>query len=143
MKTIEAQIPEPVLKKARELAARERIPLEQIISLAVTQAVGVWSNESYMGLRAKRASREKFLDALKECPMSSQRTMTDCRKVTNRQTDPGANLQQARHHRAALFGLEVNGEADGLHPGALRGTRREAEHRIGVSASIMEIAYGI
>jgi hypothetical protein len=68
MKTIEAQIPEPVLKQAQELAAREQIPLEQIFSLAVTQAVGVWSNESYVALRAKRASREKFLDALKEAP---------------------------------------------------------------------------
>jgi hypothetical protein len=68
MKTVEAQIPEPVLKQARELAARENIPLEQIITLAVAQAVGVWSNESYVALRAKRASREKFLDALKEVP---------------------------------------------------------------------------
>jgi len=68
MKTIEAQIPEPVLKQAQELAARERIPLEQIISLAVTQSVGVWSNQSYIALRAQRASREKFLDALKEVP---------------------------------------------------------------------------
>ena len=68
MKTIEAQIPEPVLKQAQELAARENVPLEQIIRLAVAQAVGVWSNESYMALRVKRASREKFLDALKEVP---------------------------------------------------------------------------
>ncbi|MEI6394088.1 MAG: hypothetical protein WCT12_23665 [Verrucomicrobiota bacterium] len=52
MKTIEAEIPEPVLKQAQELAAREHIPLERIISLAVTQAVGVWSNESYIALRA-------------------------------------------------------------------------------------------
>jgi hypothetical protein len=68
MKTVEAQIPEPVLKQAQDLAAREHIPLEQIISLAVTQAVGVWSSESYIALRAKRASHEKFLDALKEAP---------------------------------------------------------------------------
>jgi hypothetical protein len=68
MKTIEAKIPEPVLKQAQELAARENIPLEQIISLAVAQSVGVWSNESYVALRAKHASRAKFLDALKEAP---------------------------------------------------------------------------
>jgi hypothetical protein len=68
MKTIEAQIPEPVLKQAQELAAREHIPLEQIISLAVTQAVGVWSNESYVALRAKRANQAKFVDALQEVP---------------------------------------------------------------------------
>jgi hypothetical protein len=68
MTTIETKIPEPVLKQARELAAREYIPLDQLISLAVTQAVGVWSNESYVSMRAKRADREKFLDALKEVP---------------------------------------------------------------------------
>lgn len=68
MKTIEAQIPEPVLKQAQQLAEREGIPLAQLISLAVTQTVGVWSNESYVALRAKRAGREKFLEALKEVP---------------------------------------------------------------------------
>jgi len=68
MKTIEAQIPEPVLKQAQELAEREHIPLEHLISLAITQTVGVWSNESYVALRAKRASREKFVEALKEVP---------------------------------------------------------------------------
>jgi hypothetical protein len=68
MKTIEAQIPEPVLKQAQELAERENVPLEQIISLAVAQSVGVWSNESYVALRARRGNREKFLEALKEVP---------------------------------------------------------------------------
>jgi len=37
MTTIEAKIPEPVLKQAEELAEREQISLEQLISLAVTQ----------------------------------------------------------------------------------------------------------
>jgi hypothetical protein len=68
MKTVEARIPEPVLKQAQELAERENVPLEQIISLAVAQSVGIWSNESYAARRAKRGSREKFLDALKEVP---------------------------------------------------------------------------
>jgi len=52
MKTIEAQIPEPVLKQAQELAERENVPLEQIISLAVAQSIGIWSNESYVAMRA-------------------------------------------------------------------------------------------
>ena len=38
MTTIEARIPEPVLKQAKELAERENMPLEQLISLAVAQA---------------------------------------------------------------------------------------------------------
>lgn len=68
MKTIEAKVPEAVLQQAEELARREHIPLEQLISLAVTQAVGVWSNESYMAGRAKRGNREEFLRALEQVP---------------------------------------------------------------------------
>jgi hypothetical protein len=68
MTTIEAKIPEPVLKQAEALAEREQISLEQLISLAVTQAVGIWSNESYISLRAKRGSREGFLKALEQVP---------------------------------------------------------------------------
>ena len=68
MKTIEAKVPEAVLEQARELAAREGIPLEQLISLAVTQTVGVWSHESYLDRRGKAASRQKFLEALDEVP---------------------------------------------------------------------------
>jgi hypothetical protein len=68
MKSVQAQIPEPVLKQAQDLANRENITLEQLISLAVAQSVGIWSNESYVAMRAKRGDREKFLDALKQVP---------------------------------------------------------------------------
>ena len=68
MKTIEAQIPEPVLKQAEALAARENVPVAQIISLAVAQAIGVWTNESYVALRGRHGSRERFLEALQEVP---------------------------------------------------------------------------
>lgn len=68
MTTIEAKVPEAVLEQARALAEREGIPLEQIISLAVTQSVGVWSHESYAAHRAKHASREAFEQALAEVP---------------------------------------------------------------------------
>lgn len=68
MTTIEVKIPEPALKQAKELAEREQISLEQLISLAVTQAIGIWSNQSYLALRAKRGSREDFLKALEQVP---------------------------------------------------------------------------
>ncbi len=66
MITIEAQITELVLKQAQEPAAQENIPLEEIISLAVAQAVGTWNNENDLAVRAKDASQEKLLDALTE-----------------------------------------------------------------------------
>ncbi len=68
MTTIEVKIPELVLKQAEALAKRKHIPLERLISLAVTEAVGVWSGESYLALRAKRGSREDFLKVLEQVP---------------------------------------------------------------------------
>lgn len=68
MTTIEAKIPDLVLKQAQELAEREQISLEQLIGLAVTQAIGIWSNESYISLRARRGSREGLLKALGQVP---------------------------------------------------------------------------
>jgi hypothetical protein len=66
----ESKIPDAVLKQARELAEREKIPLEQIISLAVTQAVGIWSGQSYIAMRAARADKENFMAALRQVPDS-------------------------------------------------------------------------
>ena len=68
MTSIEAQVPEAVMEQARALAERERIPLAQLISLAVTQSVGVWSHESYAAHRARGASRTAFDEALAEVP---------------------------------------------------------------------------
>lgn len=68
MTTVEVKIPEPVLKQAEELAEREQISLEQLISLTVTQAIRIWSNQSYLALRAQRGSREDFLKALEQVP---------------------------------------------------------------------------
>jgi len=66
MTTIEIEILEPVLKQAQVLATRENISGEEFITLAATQAIGVWSNESRGALRAKEASQERFLEMLTE-----------------------------------------------------------------------------
>jgi len=86
MKTIEAQIPEPVLKQAEVLAQREHVPLEQIISLAVTQTVGIWSNESDSALRAKQVGRERFLDALTDA-LNTEPPDGDCVPVESERAD--------------------------------------------------------
>lgn len=64
MKTIEVKIPDTVLDQAHEIALSEGAPLEQILSLAITQALSNWNSESALVLRHKRADREKFLDAI-------------------------------------------------------------------------------
>ena len=49
------------------LAARHQVKLRRWPEVP-RSLFGIWSNESYVALRAKRASREKFLDALKQVP---------------------------------------------------------------------------
>jgi hypothetical protein len=57
-----------VLKQEQELASRENIPLCHLISLALTQAIGVWSDECSIANRARHADRASFLEALNEVP---------------------------------------------------------------------------
>jgi hypothetical protein len=64
MRTIEIQMPEPIYQQAQELAFRENIPMDQVVSLAVTQAVTSWANESQVELQRREADRTRFLDAL-------------------------------------------------------------------------------
>lgn len=80
MRIIETQIPDPVFQKARELAMRENVSVEQIITLAVTQTIAVWSNgtslpaqpeasteyqtDNCAPYQGRRAGREKFLEAI-------------------------------------------------------------------------------
>jgi hypothetical protein len=63
MRSIETKLPEAVYQQALELAARENLPVEQIISLAVAQAMAAWNNDNYIAAR-KQSDREKFLEAL-------------------------------------------------------------------------------
>lgn len=64
MKTIEVRIPEPVVRQAQDLAALEDISLDQLISLAVTQMIAMWSTERQMSSDLKSTSRKQFLEML-------------------------------------------------------------------------------
>ncbi len=68
MKTIQAQIPDSIYRQAIELAQNEQMPLEQVVALALAQALGAWSNQNLIAQRAKRASRVKFTEALAQVP---------------------------------------------------------------------------
>lgn len=61
MTTIQIEVPEAIYKQAVELAEKESVPVERLVSLALAQALGAWRSESIITERAKRGSREKFL----------------------------------------------------------------------------------
>jgi hypothetical protein len=61
-------IPESLLKKVRELSEKEGITVEQFVSSAIAEKASAWLTVEYLKERAKRGSREKFLNALSKVP---------------------------------------------------------------------------
>jgi hypothetical protein len=68
MTTIQAEVPDGIYKEAVELARKEKIPVERLVSLALAQALGAWRGESIVAERAKRGNRQKFLAVLAKAP---------------------------------------------------------------------------
>lgn len=68
MTAINVQLPDSILKKAGEFAAKDGVSLDQFVSLAVAEKLSAWLADDYMEQRASRASREKFDAALAQVP---------------------------------------------------------------------------
>lgn len=68
MTAINVKLPDSILKKAGELAAKDGVSLDQFVSTAVAEKLSGWMTEDELLKRAARGSREKFDDALREVP---------------------------------------------------------------------------
>ncbi|PWU09666.1 MAG: hypothetical protein C5B47_03155 [Verrucomicrobia bacterium] len=69
MTNIQVEIPDSLYRSAREMAEREGVPLEQLCSLALAQALGAWISQSNIVHKgAKPVSREDFLAVMKKVP---------------------------------------------------------------------------
>jgi len=68
MTAINVKLPDSIVKKAGELAAKDGVSLDQFVSTAVAEKVSAWLTEDDLDIRARRASREKFDGALAQVP---------------------------------------------------------------------------
>jgi hypothetical protein len=64
MRTVEVKIPDLLFNQAQELAARENIALDQILAMALSQALGIWCTGSQNPTSARVSDRQKFLEKL-------------------------------------------------------------------------------
>jgi hypothetical protein len=55
-------------KKARELAKRDNVSMNQMIATALAEKVSALATEEYLGARAMRGNRRKFLKAMAKVP---------------------------------------------------------------------------
>ncbi len=68
MSTIHAEVPDKLFQQVNDLARRENIPVERLVSLALAQALGAWQTHSVIAERARHASREDFLRFMAQVP---------------------------------------------------------------------------
>jgi hypothetical protein len=68
MTAINVKLPDSILKKAGELAARDGVSLDQFVSAAVSEKLSGWVTEDELSKRAARGSRERFDGALRQVP---------------------------------------------------------------------------
>jgi hypothetical protein len=64
MTTIRIHLPDYLHKMARQLADKENISVNQLITLALAEKISALTTEDYLKERAARGSREKFLAAM-------------------------------------------------------------------------------
>jgi len=68
MSTLSLRLPDSLRKQVRELAKREGISINQLISTAVAEKMAALLTLEYLEERAKRGSREKFRAVLEKVP---------------------------------------------------------------------------
>jgi len=64
MSTLSLRLPESLHKHARELAKKENISINQLVTLALAEKIAAIDAQDYLEKRAKRASEAKFDKAM-------------------------------------------------------------------------------
>jgi len=68
MSNLNVQIPDSLYKQIKALAAKENIPLEQLVAIALSAQVSAWMTKDYIEEKAQRGSWDKFQQVLNKVP---------------------------------------------------------------------------
>jgi predicted transcriptional regulator len=68
MSTLSLRLPESLHSQLKELASREGISINQLISTAVAEKVSALMTEEYLEARARRGDRGRFEEILARVP---------------------------------------------------------------------------
>lgn len=68
MSALSLRLPKSLHEQLRELAQEEGVSVNQFVMLAVAEKVAAISTIEYLEKRAKRGSRERFLEILNKVP---------------------------------------------------------------------------
>lgn len=68
MSALSLRLPNSLHERARDLAEREGISINQLVSTALAEKMSALMTEEYLEVRARRGSRSRFLRALAKVP---------------------------------------------------------------------------
>ncbi len=68
MSTLSLRIPESIYKRVKEFAQKDGISINQFISSAVSEKISAFATKDYLELRAGRADKNKYREALSKIP---------------------------------------------------------------------------
>lgn len=68
MITLKSQIPDSLYQQVEQLALRENISMDQLVSIALSAQVSAWMTKDYLEERARRGSWEKAMKVLEQVP---------------------------------------------------------------------------
>lgn len=68
MSTMSLRLPESLHEKARELAKKEGVSINQLVATALAEKLSALETVQYLEARGARASRERFLEAMAKVP---------------------------------------------------------------------------
>jgi hypothetical protein len=66
MSAISIRLPDSLHRKVREVAQRDNVSINQMITIAVAEKLSALETEDYLGKRSQRASKAKFQKALRK-----------------------------------------------------------------------------
>jgi predicted transcriptional regulator len=68
MSAISVRLPDSLHRKVKELAARDNVSINQLITVALAEKLSALETEDYLAKRGARATKAKFRKALKRIP---------------------------------------------------------------------------
>ena len=68
MSALSIRLPDSIHNRAKELAKREHISINQLLTSALIEKLSALDTEDYLAERAKKGKKSKFMKALKKTP---------------------------------------------------------------------------
>jgi predicted transcriptional regulator len=68
MSALSIRLPDSLHKRIKQVAQRDNVSINQMITLAIAEKLSALETEDYLGNRVSRASKNKFRKVLRKVP---------------------------------------------------------------------------